>query len=253
MKGVESKSQGEKSLQPQDAILYRMQTHGITRKNNIYDKTNHELELAAHYNIPVHARPRRRRNEQLMVVLEENKDNNPSTSFASKCVPDKDLRLGGVMRHFHPRCGAAAASVEKEVRTASSEHRRYLVDNVKRYSPSKFLKPILNQPVHITHRVNKMKSEGETTTCIILAAQLDDAETIQRLATAGADLNLTDRLGHSALTWAIILNHRDAAMALITCGANIEVIIIISKQPLLIPLLNVLLHLKGDPYIAGSS
>ncbi len=230
MKGVESKTQGEKSLQPQDAILHRMQTHGI-RKNNIYDKPNRELELAAHNNIPVHARLRRRRNELRMVVLEANEDNNPSTSFTSKCVSDKHLQLGGVIRHLHTRCGAAV-SVEKEVRSAPSERRRYLqvVDNLKRYSPSKFLKPILNPPVSVTHWINEMNSEGAATTCIILAAQLDDAETIQRLATAGADLNLTDSLGHSALTWAIILNHRDAAMALINCGTNIEVVFIISKH-----------------------
>ncbi len=211
-------------------------------------------------NIPVHVQSRRRRRSELqMVVLEANKDNNP------KCDSNKQhyQQLVGVKKHLRAHCGVAV-SVKKEVQAAAaaSEH-RYLnvVNNVE---PSKFFQPIVLNPTNggvPQQSLNEMNSKEATATYIILAAQLNDAETIQRLAIAGVDLNLTDRLGYSALTWSIILNHRDAARALISCGANIEVVRLLypnyyfphSFASLIINLnFLLLLHLKG-PYTSWSS
>ncbi len=160
---------------------------------------------------------RRRRSELQMVVLEANNDDSNKQHHQQRV---------GVKKHLRTHCGVAV-SMEKEVQAAAaaSEH-RYLnvVNNVE---PSKFFQPIILNPTNggvPQQSLTEMNSKEATTTCIILAAQLNATETIQRLSTAGVDLNLTDRLGYSALARSIILNHRDAVRALISCGANIEVV-----------------------------
>ncbi len=219
-----------------DAILYEMQTNGINNNNHIYDKLTcvHEL-VAPSENVEVRSRSRRRRrDERQMVVLEGNEDdNNPPSSYTSKYMSNKQqYQLGGVIKNFckHYR---AAVSLKKEVPAVvtSELHCLQIVNNVISYhSPSKqFLQSILNPPsIRVSELMHEINGKGATTKACILAAKLDDSEAIQRFATAGMDLNITDSLGHTALTWATILNRRDAAMALIACGANIKVRIIIT-------------------------
>ncbi len=154
-----------------------------------------------------------------MVILDANEnDSNKQHHQQHQVVVIKE--------HFRTQHGVAV-SVEPQVQaTATVSEYRY-IDAVNNVKPSKFFQSIILNPtvrVPPRHSPNEIKGKEAITPCTVLAAQLNDAETIQRLSTTGVDLNLTDRFGYSALAWSIILNHREAARALISCGANIEVI-----------------------------
>jgi ankyrin repeat protein len=69
--------------------------------------------------------------------------------------------------------------------------------------------------------VNVQNHDGKT--ALIKSIQTKNLEIIQSIVDANADLNLMDRSGNGALTWAVIMKFYEGVRLLGNAGANMSV------------------------------
>jgi ankyrin repeat protein len=68
-----------------------------------------------------------------------------------------------------------------------------------------------------------MSHVGDINSILIDAARDDDADILQSLLDAGADINAKDTAGYTALMWAAGLGHTDTVKLLLDHGADVHI------------------------------